>query len=190
MLQSRWSISQSYRIAYFFQCHTQALSELPNSVPVQFSPHIHLAAWTRREPSSTRKGETSLPSCLCFKRPSLENRRFSSPDGLQTYHPVIFFFFFFFSQSGPVMSQGPNCNGSYLIKVGGFEQRVRGGWGIKGVPLLDSSSFPFVKLSALVHPWVFPCDPTAKTDGHNGRMDRPGRPSLCCELRLTRARDD
>lgn len=76
------------------------------------------------------------------------NRRFSSLDSLQTYHPVILFF------PGSVMSLGPTCNDSHVIKK--WEALNKEREGSKGVPISDRSCSPFVKLSALVHPWVIP----------------------------------
>lgn len=119
------------------------------------------------------------PIRLSFKRVGLQNRRFSSLDGLQTYHPVIFFFLF-----ASVMSLGPNCNDSHVIKVGGFE---RGEWRrAPHGPIVLS----ICQAVCPRPPLGFPVWPQSKTDGHNGRMDRQGRPSLCCEPRLTRARLD
>ncbi len=52
------------------------------------------------------------------------------------------------------------------------------GGGSEGVPLTDRSASPFVKLSALVHPWVFPCGWRARQmDITDGWTDRDALPS-------------
>lgn len=93
----------------------------------------------------------------------------------------------FFFLLGPVMSSGPNCNDSHVIKVGGLGQRARGERRRAPLGLIILSICQTVCPRP---PLGFPVWLQSKTDGRSGRMDRQGRPSLCCELRLTRARLD
>lgn len=83
---------------------------------------------------------------------------------------------------GPVMSLVSNCDDTHVIEVGVFEQRAGGG--------AERLSSTFVKPPAPRPPLGFPVWLESKTDGPNGRMDRHGRPSLCCEPGLTRASFD
>lgn len=131
-----------------FQCHIQSygVSGLTHIVPGLFSPHIRLAAWTPCEPCRSKKGETSLSSCLWF--PFLQKSRLAKQAlGPLTVYKLIALSFLF-SLWGPVMSLEPNCNGSHVIKVGGFEQRVRGEWRHAPLGPIVLSPSP---------PWVFPC---------------------------------
>lgn len=99
-----------------------------------------------------------MPLIWLFQKTGLAKQTLWSLDCLQTYHTVIFV-------SLCVIC---NCKGSHVTDVGCFEQKARG----------DSLSFPFVKLSALSHPWVVPCGRRARQmDITDRQTDRDALPS-------------
>lgn len=123
--------------------------------------------------SESRKGETSLSSCLpfasFFQKSGLAKQALQLPWQSANLSPC--------RSLQKAVGHWPNCNDSHVIKVRRLWMEGREGER-RRAPYSDTSSFPFVKLSALVRPRLFPRGLGSETDGPDGWTNRQGSPFL------------